>query len=126
MEKLIIKALKWTHHDFKIEKEANDFLLTLLSKFERRLEAEDFSELYSRLPQLLAGDLNKTFRSSLKKETSLKELQTAILEYLATEILELSGNCSRDEERDEISVQDILKSIRNDEELSLTLKNYLS
>ena len=42
---------------------------------------------------------------------------TSTLEYLASEILELAGNCSRDEKRKRIRPRDIMLAVENDEEL---------
>lgn len=45
----------------------------------------------------------------------------AILEYLCAEILELSGNASRDNKRTRIAPRHILLAVRNDEELNVLL-----
>lgn len=45
----------------------------------------------------------------------------AILEYLCAEILELSGNASRDNKRNRIAPRHILLAVRNDEELNILL-----
>ncbi|CAL8337577.1 unnamed protein product [Lota lota] len=45
----------------------------------------------------------------------------AILEYLCAEILELSGNASRDNKRSRIAPRHILLAVRNDDELNILL-----
>lgn len=45
----------------------------------------------------------------------------AVLEYLCAEILELSGNASRDNKKSRIAPRHILLAVRNDEELNKLL-----
>uniref|UniRef100_A0A3B4B0W2 Histone H2A n=1 Tax=Periophthalmus magnuspinnatus TaxID=409849 RepID=A0A3B4B0W2_9GOBI len=45
----------------------------------------------------------------------------AVLEYLCAEILELSGNASRDNKKQRIAPRHILLAVRNDEELNKLL-----
>ena len=49
----------------------------------------------------------------------------AVLEYLTAEILELSGNASRDNKKVRINDRHIMLAIRNDEELNKLLKGYV-
>ncbi|XP_068601248.1 histone H2A.J-like [Brachionichthys hirsutus] len=46
---------------------------------------------------------------------------SAVLEYLCAEILELSGNASRDNKKQRIAPRHILLAVRNDEELNRML-----
>jgi len=47
----------------------------------------------------------------------------AVLEYLSAEILELAGNSSKDNKRRRITPRDLMKAVRNDEELHILLKD---
>ena len=49
--------------------------------------------------------------------------QAAVLEYMCAEILELSGNATKDNKKRQIKVRHIQLAIRNDEELSKVFKN---
>ena len=47
----------------------------------------------------------------------------AVLEYLASEILDLAGNASRDNKKSRITPRHLTLAIRNDDELNELLKN---
>jgi len=49
----------------------------------------------------------------------------AVLEYLCAEILELSGNASRDNKKVRVVPRHLLLAVRNDEELNKFLKNVI-
>ncbi|KAE9598135.1 hypothetical protein Lal_00004008 [Lupinus albus] len=46
----------------------------------------------------------------------------AVLEYLAAEVLELSGNAARDNKKNRINPRHVLLAVRNDDELGKLLK----
>ena len=47
----------------------------------------------------------------------------AVLEYLSAEILELAGNCARDNKKQRILPRHVLLAVRHDEELNTLLKD---
>lgn len=69
-------------------------------------------------------------RNRLKKGAYAKRIgtgatvyMTAVLEYLAAEILELAGNVARDNDKGRITPHHIQLAVRQDEELSKLLEN---
>lgn len=47
----------------------------------------------------------------------------AVLEYLTAEVIELAGNCSKDNNKKRIIPRHILLAVKNDEELNKLFKN---
>jgi C-terminus of histone H2A/Core histone H2A/H2B/H3/H4 len=77
--------------------------------------------------QLVAVILRATvdvglIHSSLQTAARFKPLQ-AVMEYLAAEILELSGNAARDNKKSRIVPRHIQLAVRNDEELNKLLSH---
>ena len=57
--------------------------------------------------------------SSLCRKAELSAVYlAAVLEYLTAEVLELAGNSARDRKRSRVASRDILRAVRNDEELN--------
>lgn len=60
---------------------------------------------------------------SLRKSSSSVVGLTAVLEYISAEILELAGQNAKNDKRSRVKPRDILKAIRNDDELSIIYRN---
>ncbi|CAG8461173.1 11549_t:CDS:1 [Ambispora gerdemannii] len=71
-----------------------------------------------RFHRLLAtGPHQPSFKNRLKIQTNTPIYVAAVIEYLVTEIMELSGNVAQIENRTRIIPFDLLSVLQNDEEL---------
>lgn len=69
---------------------------------------------------------------SMKIQSNMKRVggsapvyMTAVMEFIAAEILELSGNETRsDKKRKQITLEDVLAAVRKDDELNQWLSNF--
>ncbi|XP_027349546.1 probable histone H2A.5 [Abrus precatorius] len=64
----------------------------------------------------------KNGRYSRRLGTGAPIYLTAVLEYLAAEVLELAGNAARDNKKNRINPRHVLLAVRNDEELGKLLQ----
>ncbi len=120
--KLIKKVLPTVHPETQITKEGVEYIVNLIKPIWNKIKKVPQSELYDVL-KVLFND-NQLYQHAIYALEHLKTIfnphdRRNIIEYLIAEILELSGNATRDKRKTRINVNFIKKSIQEDDELRL-------
>lgn len=118
---MVADALKFVHPGMKLSKLATAKIVKIATPLKKRLEhlspRDALVDFYGRSSQLVKHSLLEAKRCRPGEETN------AILDYLISELVELSGNCAADKNRVTIQPKDINEALISDSELE-RLKGY--
>jgi hypothetical protein len=109
-KKVVSRILKQIHPDASIDTEAVSWLHEMFQDYIDK----DADTILGLLP----GELNKHAKIEYEKKGDIED----IFEYLLAEILELSGNCARDQKKMRITAYHMWLAILNDVELAVLFK----
>ena len=114
---LIKKVFRQVHPDTGLSQDALNYIVTLIKpiwkKVQRNNDVESLQEILGEIYKHAMRELNNE-KGNFYKQYDKKR----IIEYLVAEIIELSGNVTRDERRRRIMERDVIRAIKNDKELS--------
>jgi len=135
---LIETVLQQIHPDTKINTEALEFVnsitYNLYQKFsEAKTIAEFGQSINENIPEQLKKhasrevikEKNNLEASGATKDQILSKIKITLIEYLVAEILEVSGNETRDNRRVVISYEDVQRAISADRELKKLIDKYI-